>query len=168
MTLVYHGTNIRAGISIARVGAILSPLEQKIEFLERIFREQPSRSFEKEYPGKTIDQFALEWVSTHYGECEIEHRVKCITVVNNIEPTKKYALNFEYGDGGLILGIDVDDSCIESLSEHYLNPDIKYVRGELYIDTLKKIFLSPTAKRRHESQIRQEFEFYNPQYFTIE
>lgn len=168
MALVYHGTNTNRGILIARSGAILSNLEKRIEWLKKLYREQPSRSFENEYPGKTMEQIALEIESNLYGKHEIEARVKCISVVKIIEPTKRYAMRSEDGNGGLILGIDLDVSYIESLGKHYGNPDIRFVPGRLSIDKLREIHLSPIASGKYESLIRQEFKKYRPQYFTIE
>ena len=87
MVLVYHGTDTQSGISIARKRSILSNLEKRIELFKQLYDERPSRSFEKDYPGKTIEQIALEFESRLYGKNEIEARVKCLSIAKNIEDT---------------------------------------------------------------------------------
>ena len=168
MALVYHGTSKYKGILVARDGAILSNLEKRIEWFKQMYYNQPSRNFEKEFPGMTIEQIALEIESSVYGKYETESRIKCLTVAMRKESTIHYAMSFEDDDGGLILGVDLDDFYIEKLAQHYGNPNIRFVPGRLSLDSLKEIHLSPVAKSKHEKLIKEEFSRYNPSYFPIE
>jgi hypothetical protein len=166
MVLVYHGTDTKSGISIARRGAILSNLEKRIEWFKQLYNGRSSRSFEKDYPGKTIEQIALEFESRFYGKSEIEARIKCLAVTKTIESTIDYAMRYEEYDGGLTLGIEIDDFYFERLDRHYGNYNIKFVPRKLSIEKLKELYLSPKAKEKHESTIKQEFKKYNLSYYS--
>ena len=167
MTLVYHSTDTKNGILIARRGVILSNLEQRLEEFRQLSPRKQER-LKILYPGKTMEQAAFEFEASLYGEHEIETRVKCLRVVKRVESAIFYAMSLEDFEGGLILGIDLDDSYVEKLDQqHYGNQDIKFVPNKLSIDTLKEVHLSPTAKRKHESLIKKEFSRYNPKFIQI-
>jgi hypothetical protein len=180
MVLVYHGTSVGRGIQIARTGAILSPLEQTIDFLRRIYHENPQRKFEDEYHGKTIEEVALEHVSSIYREHEIEYRAKSVTISTELWATISYAMKSEMRHvvddffckgnglvcwGGLILAVDVDSGYLDSLTRRTA-PHLKYVPDRLSIGNLKELHLSPMARISGKA-IKQAFAKYNPVYFDI-
>ena len=172
MVLVYHGTSVRQGIKIAMTGAILSPLEMRI----RLFRQANPERLASAFPGKTLEEAAIESISFAYGEHEIDHRVKSVSVVNEIEHAVHYAMmyeirlkDFEKKDvsGGLILAVDIDSTCFDRL----VVPTAKYIRyipDRLSIDSLKEIHLSPMARRNSETTLREAFSKCNPIYKYIE
>ena len=169
MTMLYHGTTTQRAIMVAVRGALLSNWDRQIEELRQSYIENPSRKFEDDYPGKTIEQVALEWQSKLYGEHEMETRVKSLSVAKTIGPTISYAKNIlgeEKNLGGLVLGIELSDFQIADLSPIYGGGDIVYIPRILSIVTLKEIHLSPKATE-NKKEIIKAFKKYKPAYFLL-
>lgn len=102
-----------------------------------------------------------------YGDHEVEHRIKKLSITTNIQLAFSHATEFEFSKGGLVLGIEVDDSIIQGLYPDETDRRIMYIPRKLSIEELKIIYLSPVAFLKHLPQLCEEFEKYNPRYLTI-
>ena len=163
MGILYHGTDVDNAISIARKVVILSPLEQHLEKLVKIYIEKPE--IESYWKGSTLGQFALNSLKSSYGPHEIEHRVKCVSVTKDLSQASSYAQRYEERDGGLVLGIELDDKYIKRMTK---GKDVAYIPKLLSIHTLRELHLSKIAKEKCEQLIKKEFHEYNPKYFDIQ
>ena len=178
MTILYHGTQTVDSISIARSGAILSPLDVRIEMFEEALQDPNSSIYEffRKFPDKTIEEYALKTTCLSFGEHEIEHRLKSISMARRVNTATDYAMRFDYsfkkkrGEfiGGVVLGIDVDEDRIEEFQRLVKsNGNTIYVPRRLDLDELREIHLSPMARKYHRAQIRHEFARYYPRYFCL-
>ena len=146
MVWLYHGTRLENAISIARTGAILSPLQRQIEIFKRIG-----------YP-EDYKKAAEESVFSLYSEHEREHRVKCVSFsIDDFGGAEMYAMRCENSNGGLVLGLELD----KEISTMFL-----FVPEKMDLTYLRKIYMSPKAVF-HSSLIRQEFDKYNVSYEAI-
>ncbi len=149
MTLFYHGTPAQNTLLIAKDGAILSPWEQKIEYLHRCKEQEPDiydyilKNFSKR--GITdVEKIALELAKPGYAKREIEHRVKCVSLTSDLSVAAAHPRD-------VILGIELD-----SPPQHVL-----YVPRRVPLDMLKEVYLKETALPL-ENRILFAFERYKP------
>lgn len=104
MVIYYHGTNIDVALAIARDGAIMSPYEQE---LKRLIADEARDGISRRYPGKTLEETALECASSGYAKREVEMRAKRISFTLRQELARSYATS-EGLYGGVVLGLEFD------------------------------------------------------------
>ncbi len=169
MAWLYHGTNIDSGISIAERGAILSPLQQKIESYKEIFDKNPQNFLSR--LGKDYIELAKRDIFSLFGEHD-KIRVNCVSLcLNDSHLAKLYAKNFENCYGGLMLGLEVDDKTINVLKDN--DPvkngnEVIFVPKQISLEFLKRVYLTPKAKENDLDLVRNEFQRYNPEYILLE
>mgnify|MGYP006929387043 CR=1 FL=1 len=96
--MYYHGTNLNAGLSIAKSQAILSPWYVQILRFEN-FHSENNNSHCPDLSNSRFKEQALKVASSLYGDYELEHRVKSVSITSEFKIAKEYALNFENYSG---------------------------------------------------------------------
>ncbi|HSU72965.1 MAG TPA: hypothetical protein VLJ21_03900 [Candidatus Binatia bacterium] len=117
MTRYYHGTSVEFAFHIAEAGAILSPWEQKIQFVNMPERKPFYLRQMKDAGMQSLEELALLLASGDYPERDKEKRVKCVSLTTEYDGARSYADQmlggqrngaFLYRGRGVVLGIDHD------------------------------------------------------------
>jgi len=161
MKLVYHGTSVSSAIEIAIDGAILSPWDQQIKDYKRI-------ECLKSMSTPELEEIALEDAKSLFGDHEVEHRVKSISLVTAkyFSIAEDYARHSEQSAGGVVLGFEVDRSLLKVFPKDWEWRGSVYVPRKMRIKSLREIHISPKA-RLHESKIMEAYARYHPRIFYI-
>ncbi len=105
MVMIYYGAYVGEAIKIANRGAILSPLEEEIEFLKTHHKPDAKNKLAMEInSGKSFEELAIEGLKGQYNEREFEQRVRNVFV----RPDLASALLDIRGINGLVLAVETD------------------------------------------------------------
>ncbi len=160
--MVYHGTSLEKAIQIALDGAILSPFGKFLREMQILQKENP-KLFErcaKHYGTSELDELALKRASIGYNEREIEHRVKCISLIDRFENAYGHADECEKFLGGIVLGIKIS-------KRNRGNLTATFIPKEQSLDSLKKVAILPKSMERI-GLIKEAYLKYNPEFFGID
>lgn len=167
MIKLYHETTLDAGLSIAERGAILSPLQQKIEEYNGMYEKNPDKF--REFYGMDYEKKAEEDTFELFGDYEIEYRAKCISFwIDNFSKAVEQALCFESSYGGLLLEMEIGDAMFEGLKKSCTigHTGILYVPKEFDLRFLTNVGISSRAEPWLDL-IKERFDKYKASYFFI-
>lgn len=151
MTLYYHGTVFHFVPEIAEQKALLSPWDQRIVRCQKMLASpdlNPRSPLVKNR--HRLEDYALEIASHGYGEQDIEHRVKCVSLTNDIYRAAIYARRAELCS--VIFGLELDPA----------QQTIIFVPRKVPLDTLKEIYVFGKGSRSAKPRLEQLFADYDP------
>jgi hypothetical protein len=160
----YHGTYIQKAFLIAEHAELRSPWAQEIAWLHELY-DSGKRDFKAKYGNLTIEEAALENIKKYFGDHELEHRVKSVSLATKLEGTAAhYGMMYEGYEGGVVLGLEVKE---ESLKGATGNSQTVYVPKSLKLDAIRNIYLSPQARGSIE-RIRDAFSRWTPELLELD
>jgi len=162
MDYLYHGTSVQNGIKIAKAGAILSPFEQIVRDWRNLSSQNPSNPF---FQNRSVEELALDSIRGRFGEHDIEHRGKSVSLVTDLSMAMRYASKFEYLYGGIVLAFSLDFHQLRELNASGNQQNV-FIPSQVPLDALVEIHLSPKAILS-EKAIREAFAKYDPRYSYI-
>lgn len=160
MTLLYHGTGVSEAFDIAKSGAILSPMAQRLKKMQEFPLD--ADNLRRIYPDRSDEEIATIVESEFYGSGEIEHRVRRVSLVREKSRAVVHAKNlFEGFRGGVILELEVSDEEITNKDLLKGKSSIVYWLSHIELERLRALHLLPVASLL-EYELRQAFSRYNP------
>lgn len=163
MVLLYHGTSLIVARLIAKSRAILSPFEKEVEKQRELYRKEGS--FEKRHPNETIEEVAFFIARAGYNDEEIETRVMRFSMTNKLGLAKSYAERYEDIEGGIVLGLRINQQELESLDKIEGSNGIFFIKGRLDLQRLIEIHPTIQATGLHKRFILKTFREYSPRYY---
>lgn len=151
MTLFYHGTVFDFVPGIAEQQALLSPWDQRIARYKKTLARPDLLKHSPLLKNKhRLEDYALEIVSQGYGAQDIEHRVKCVSLTNDIFRAAWYARTKRLCS--VIFGLELDLPAQQTI----------FVPRKVPLDTLKEIYVLGKGSRSVKPQLEQMFADYDP------
>jgi hypothetical protein len=163
MTLIYHGTNIKAALDIARTGSLMSPWDQEIEEMNEITREYGEEAVRRANPRLRelgLEAWALEKAKRYFGEHDWEHRVKRASLTANKGKAVTYAKEGEEHNGGIVLEFEATDEEIREKSLPGHVSEVIYWDRRIPLEKLRSVLMLPVARILREGQIRKAYSPY--------
>jgi hypothetical protein len=171
MAIVYHGISFENAIPAASRGVVLSTLDERIEEDEVKFCLKHGVARDKCWKLTTekIQIANLEWELERKKMApeEIVISTQYVPVVTEIDILKIESLGWKNADGGVILGVFIDDPILARERAHDSDPSIRYVRGRLELMWLQEVYISKTATKEQAKDVFKAFAKYAPHFYKI-
>ncbi len=127
--IFYHGTITSVIGNIVEAGALLSPLEVKIDLIRKRFPE---------FNEKELERMALAIAREKAGEYEEEHRLKCVSLTADLTLAAEHAPL----SSGIILGLEYSDEWRDATMQKGIgNETTFYIPRRVDITPLKEVYL---------------------------
>jgi hypothetical protein len=155
--LAYHGTSTLIAMDIAKTGAILSPWDHQILFLDLAISENPDRLegllIHYNVSSRDKEELALKMASETYSHYEIESRVKCVQLVKTpsaaLNQSKQYTHN-----KGIVLALEVP----KEYDAHHTNI---FIPRKIGLESLKSITALAVLSSKEISELATAYSKYD-------
>jgi Tfp pilus assembly protein FimT len=187
MTLVYHGTTLVGALHIARSGAILSPLAQRMREIQSDLDDVTGRGacarerHQSSFAGKTVEARALDELSMKFGTHDIEPRVKRVSFKRELAEAASYMgcsrknrflVDTAHG-GTVVLEVDLTPVQIAEVRafskvESGALPINMYVKNGVPLTLLHAAYVSPYCMGAARKELADVFSRFHARFLSLE